>query len=120
MDDAVAGHVDSGVRREPVAGNVRDGDAAVLVQLGADEADRRIEEVRSRADAAEVRESNDQADGPKPAHAEVPDVVEEDDTGRAARVSGWAEEGADHDIGAARLVDAGGAEPIVFRAETHA
>src|SRR5205807_4527661 len=45
-----------------------------------------------------------------PAHAQVPDVIEEDDAGRAGRVRRRAEQGGDEDVRAARLVDDGAAE----------
>jgi hypothetical protein len=51
------------------------------------------------------------------AHAEVADVVEEDDAGCAGWVGGRAEQRADEDVGAAGLVDQGGAEMVVMLAE---
>jgi hypothetical protein len=60
-----------------------------------------------------VGEGDDEADGAVATHAEVADVIEEDDAGGAGGVDGCAEQGADEDVGAAGLVDDGGAEPIV-------
>ena len=71
-------------------------------------------------DAAEVRERDDDADGAVAAHAEVADVVEEDDAGGAGRIGRLAEQRADDDVGAARLVDDGGAEAVEAVAEDRA
>ncbi len=67
--------------------------------------------------AAEMGERRDEADGAVAAHAEVSDVVEEDHAGGAARIDGLAEQGADDEIGTARLVDHGGAELIEIATE---
>ncbi len=58
-------------------------------------------------DAAQVGERDGHADRAVPAHAQVSDVVVEDDTGRARGIDGWKQDGADHHVGAARLADDG-------------
>ena len=50
-------------------------------------------------------------------HAEVADVIEEDDPGGAGWIDGIGEQSADHDVGTARLVDHGGAERVEAIAE---
>jgi hypothetical protein len=66
---------------------------------------------------AEVRKRGDDADRAMSAHAEVSDIVKEDDSGGACLVQGLAQERADDNVGAPRLVDHGGAEIIVVAAE---
>ena len=70
-------------------------------------------DLKARLHAAEVRQRRQQADGAVTAHAEVADVVEEEDARGARRVARLAQQGADDRVGAARLVDHGGAEGVV-------
>ena len=58
-----------------------------------------------------------QADGAVAAHAEHADVVEEDHARGASGIGGFAEQGADQHVRAARLVDHADAEGIVLVAE---
>ena len=58
-----------------------------------------------------------EANRPMAAHAEVSDIVEEDDAGRARRVMRFAKERADERVVAARLVDGEAAEMIELTGE---
>jgi len=112
-DCAIAGDVDWDGGGGAVAGDVLYRDGAGGVEGGADDADCRFDAVGSGPDSAQMREGDDQSDGAVTAHAEVTDVIEEDDAGDAGGVDGFAEDGSDDDVGAARLVNDGGAEGIV-------
>ena len=79
-----------------------------------DKADAGFDAEFSRLDASQVGQGHGQADGPVAAHAQVADVVEENDAGDAGGVLRFDQDRADHDIGAARFVDDGGAELIVL------
>ena len=68
--------------------------------------------MRPRADAALMPECDDDADHAMPAHAEIADVVEEDDAGRAARIDRRTQQRPDHHIRPARFIDDGGAITI--------
>jgi hypothetical protein len=59
-----------------------------------------------------MRKRHGKADRPVPAHADIADIVEEDDAGCASGVVRLAEEGADDRIVPARLVDGEAAEMI--------
>jgi hypothetical protein len=50
-------------------------------------------------------------------HAQVADIVEENDACGAVPVHGFAEESADHNVRAARFGDDGGAERIMIAAK---
>ena len=68
------------------------------MQRGRDDANRGFYAMDAGADFAEMRERGDEPDGAVAAHAEISDVVEEDDARGAASVDWFAEEGADDDI----------------------
>jgi hypothetical protein len=52
--------------------------------------------------------------GPVPAHAQVPRIVEEDRGGGACRIARLQQVCANHNVGAARLAQNGAAKSIVF------
>src|ERR1700733_3167992 len=83
--------------------DVFDGRVVLVAQFDANDADRRFESVRAEADTAEMRERHGGADRRVPAHAEIADVVEEDQAGRAARILRLAEQRADQGVMAARF-----------------
>ena len=78
--------VDGDILREPVARNVLHRNRAIVVQLRGDDSDRRLDSMRAFLDATEVRERGNDADGAVPAHSQVADVIEEDDTGGRIRI----------------------------------
>ena len=69
--------------------------------------------MRPELDRAEVSERDGDADRAVAAHAEIADVVEEDDPDDAGRVGRFAEHRADHHVRAAGLVHHGRAEAVV-------
>ena len=85
-----------------------------VVQGGGDGADRRFDAVLAGSDAPQIGQRCDQADGAVAAHAEVADVVEEDDARRAGRVDRRAQQRAHDDLAAARLQHSGGAPVVIF------
>ena len=70
-----------------------------------------------RPEPAHMRERRRQADRPVAAHAEIADIVEEDDAGGAGGVMRLAQKRADHRVVAARLVDREAADMIELRGE---
>ncbi len=114
---SIARHADGHGPRESETSHVGDRHAPVFVELGGDDADRRFDPVLSGRNAPDARQRDDEPDHAVPAHSEVANVVEEDDARRATRIDGLAEEGADHDVRAARLGDDRGAVVIVFRTQ---
>jgi hypothetical protein len=76
-----------------------------------------VELDRARLEAAQVRQRHDEADGAVAAHAEVADIVEEDDAELAGLVMRLDEERAHDDVGAARFADDGRAEVVVLLLE---
>ena len=97
-------NVDLDVRGEPVARDVGHGDAAVLIEVGFNDADRGLDAMGAGGDAAQMSEGDDEPDRPVPAHADVGDVIEVDDAGDARGIVRGAEEGANDSVGSARLV----------------
>ena len=70
----------------------------------------------AHSDAAQIGQRGDDAHRAVAAHAKVAGVVEKDHAGRAGRVYGFAQQGADYDVAAARLQDGGGAPGVVLGA----
>ena len=102
---AVSRHLDRHALAVAVARHVPHGHPAVGVERRGDGADRRLDAVGARADAAHVGERDDQPDGAVAAHPERADVVEEDDARGAGRVVRLAQQRADEHVRPARLVD---------------
>ncbi len=73
-----------------------------------------FELVFSRGNATDMGEGHTDADRAVATHAEIADIVEKDDAGDAAGIGRLTKQGADDDIGAARLVDDGGTERVVM------
>src|SRR5690606_8756393 len=94
---------------KPIAGNVFEADALVAEVLEGDDADRCLQAIPSGADASQVGERDDHADGAVAAHIEVADVVEEDHARTTGVVARLAKESADHDVRSAGLVNDRGA-----------
>ncbi len=69
--------------------------------------------MRAGRDFSQMGQRDDEADGAVAAHAQVADVIEEDDTGGAGLIDRFAEQRAYDDIRSARLVDDGGTEAVV-------
>ena len=92
-------------------------DGVGAVEGDGDGPDRGLEPMRARADPPEVGQGHRHADRPVAAHAEVADVVEEDDAGRGGRIDRLEDQGADHHVRAARLVDDRRPERVVPVAE---
>src|SRR5439155_9260608 len=80
-DATVAAHRDGHGARVPVARYVADGDAPVAAELRGHDTDGRGDAMAPGAQAPEVRQGRDDADGAMPAHAERAHGVEEDDRG---------------------------------------
>lgn len=115
-DGSVAGDFDGDAGAVAVGRDVAEGYLAVRAEFGFNYPYRGFDAVDAGLDLADVREGDDDADGPVAAHAEVACVVEEDDAGDAGGVAGLEEVGADEDVGAARLAEDGAAEVVVARA----
>src|SRR5205823_6325721 len=64
-----------------IARHVLDGNAVAAGPVERDDADGGLEAVRAGLNAAEVGERDRNADGAMPAHAEIANVIEVDDTG---------------------------------------
>jgi len=73
--------------------------------------------VLSWTDALHIGQRRNQTDGPVTAHAQVPDVIKEDDTGGACGIKRIAKQSSHHDVGTPRLIDYGRAETIVLGAK---
>src|SRR5579862_6319933 len=80
---------------------------AVLTEGGGHDAGARLEPMHAGLQTPEVRECCDHADRAVPAHAEIRDVVEEDDARDAALVLRVDEQRPDDRIRAPRLIDDG-------------
>jgi hypothetical protein len=87
------------------AHDVGDRNLAVCVQHRVHRADRRIDLYQPGLHLSGERERRHEADRAVAAHAEVADVVEEDDTEAAIAAVGRTQQRTDDDIGPARLVD---------------
>src|SRR6185503_7321027 len=87
------------------AHDVGDRNLAVCVQHRVHRADRRIDLYQPGLHLSGERERRHKADRAVAAHAEVADVVEEDDTEAAIAAVGRTQQRTDDDIGPARLVD---------------
>jgi hypothetical protein len=52
-----------------------------------------------------------------PAHAEIPHVIEEDDSRSAARIHGFAQQGSHHHVGTSRLIYDCGSKIVMMAAK---
>ncbi|MNF90456.1 hypothetical protein D3C84_730210 [compost metagenome] len=110
---AMSWHFDRHLLAVAVGGHVAQGDVAVLMQRGADRADRRIDLVLAGLDMPQVMQRVDQADGAVTAHAEVAGVVEEDHAAGGIRRHRFAVQRTHQHIVATGLQQAG-ATPLVM------
>lgn len=116
-DWAVSGYFDLNICGTAMAGNVVDGDVAIGVEGRFDLSYGRFDLVCAWRNALHVGEGGDESDGAVATHAQVADIVEEDDAGGAVAVHRCAEESADDDVGTARFGDDCRAEGIVIAAK---
>src|SRR5206468_7954891 len=75
------GKLDQSVFFLAIAGDIFDRDFAALVKRRGDDSDGRLDPMRARCDALEVRKRCDQPNRAVAAHPEVADIVEEDHAG---------------------------------------
>src|SRR5580692_7967234 len=115
---AVSGYVDRNVCRAAITCDIVDGDLAAFVQNCTHGSHGSFYLVFARGDAFHVCQGRHQADGAVTAHAQVADIVKEDDTGGAGWIEGIGEQSAHHDVGTARLVNHSGAKTVVLGAKT--
>jgi hypothetical protein len=71
-----------------------------------------LDAVFPRSEPSHARERYDEADGSVTAHAEIPDIIEKDNCGRAGWIAGGEEKSANNGIGSTRFVDDGGTEMV--------
>src|SRR5262249_3164071 len=100
-----------------VTRHIADGHLARIMEPTGHHADRRFDAMLSWPEPSQVGQRVDQADGAVPAHAEIADVVEEDDAGGARSHRWQAEQSADENIRAARFGDHGGTKGVVLGSE---
>ncbi|MCU1330489.1 MAG: dependent oxidoreductase [Bryobacterales bacterium] len=81
-----------------VTGDIVNGHLIAPVQLRFNDADRRFNPMDARRNPAQMRQRHGQPDRPVPAHLQVPDIVEEDDSRRATCICGFAQQGPDECI----------------------
>src|SRR5437660_10726893 len=82
-----------------------DGNSSTCVELGTYGSHRRLDFVDSRSDAAHIGEGHDQANGSVSAHAQIADIIEEDNYGDRDRIGGFAQQRPNHHACPARLID---------------
>ena len=116
-DRTVSRHVDANVGRTPIAGNIVDGHFASGIEGSFDFSHRRLDAVGTGHKALQVSERGDESDGAVAAHAQISDVVKEDDAGSAVAINWFAQESADNDVGTAGLGYDGRSEGIVILAK---
>ena len=114
---AITGHLDAHGLAVTVGRHIAHGDAAVRIERGLDDANRRFDPVLTGPDAPHMRQRHHESDRAVSAHAEVADVVEEDHAGRAIGGVRLAQQRAHHDVRAARLRDDAGAPVVEAAAE---
>ena len=106
-DQPQAGHGNGDGRMGAPGGHVQHGNLAIGVKGGGDGADRGLDFMNPGLNPAGVGEGDHKTDGAVAAHAEITDVIKENDTGGARGILGLNEQAADHNIGAAGFVDDG-------------
>ena len=100
-----------------IAWNIFDHDGVAALKFEGNDAHRGVKEVPSGTDAAKVSKGDGHADGAVAAHMEIANIVKEDHSTDATRIVGLADQSADHDVGAARLVDDGGPKLVEVKTE---
>ncbi len=112
------GDVDRNIRLAAITRDIVNRDLAAFVQHSAHSANWGFDLVLSWADALQVGQCRNQADGAVTTHSQVAHIVEEDDACGAGGIQRIAEQRADHDVRTAGLIHHGGAETIVLVAKT--
>src|SRR5271168_347507 len=115
---AVSRYVDCNVGSAAITCDIVDRDLAAFVQNCADCSHRGFYFVFARFYAVHVCQSCHQADGAVTAHAEVADVIKEDDGGGAGGIDRVSEQSAHHDVGTAGLIHHSGTKIVVISAKT--
>ncbi|MFT5130465.1 MAG: UDP-glucose 4-epimerase, partial [Rhodothermales bacterium] len=113
MHVAESGHIDRHSCSAAIAAHVTDGHASVWKECSGNIANGCFELMFAGADASEMGQCGDDADGAMSAHAEIADVVEKDDARCGLRTARRAEQGADQHIAAAWLEDDSRANGVV-------
>ena len=96
---------DGDILSMPIARDVFQCHRVRTVVLDRNPADGRVEDVFAIPDAAQMTECHRDADCPVAAHAQEPDVIEKDHTGRAFRLRRCREQVADDKVRATRFTD---------------
>ena len=112
-----ARHVHPHALRMPMAGDVVQRHAPIVMQRGRDDPHARLDAMLPRLDAPQVRQRGHQANRAMPAHLQHADVVEENDPRHARWIRWRHEQRPDHHIGATRFVHHGGTKAVVTCAE---
>ena len=97
-DRADSRDLDSGRFGFAIAGDIGDRHLSIGVQTGRDYAHGRFNLMVAGTDATQMGQGGDQTNGAMSAHAEIADVVEEDDAGGAVLVHRRDQQGADGDV----------------------
>src|SRR5215469_2684307 len=100
-----------------IARNVTHGYFPAWVESCSDDSNRRFYAMFPGSNAAQVRQRNHQADGAMAAHAEIADVVKEDDARGTRAVHGIAQQRAHDHVRTSRLVDHRRAKAVILRAK---
>src|SRR5690242_6045572 len=102
-----------------IARHVCNLDFAVFIKVRRDHADRRLDAMRARLNAAEMGQRSDHAHGPVTTHPEIRHVVEIQHAGYTGVIYRRTQECADERIRTAWLIDHRRTKIVVLVAETH-
>src|SRR5581483_5720239 len=111
---SIPGNVNRDIGGMAITRDIVDRNLAVAVKQSGHLSDRSFHAMLSRSDAAHEMEGPDQTDRAMPAHPQIAHIVKEDHPGSACGVHRIAQQGAHHDVRAARFVDYRGPEPVVL------
>src|ERR1700761_6957170 len=115
---AMPWHFDGDMLQMAITWNIFYPNAAIAVQSCADHAHGGFNLVRSRPNASEMGESCHYADGAMPAHAQISNIVEEDDSGCVAAIGGFPQKRSHQNIRTARFVHHSRPEAVEFSRKT--
>src|SRR5437588_77225 len=104
---------------EPVTGDVMDRHFPTFMQLCGYRAYRGFDAVFPGMNPAHIRQRHHQSDGAVPTHAQVADVVEEDNARRARPVDRFAEQSSNNDIRSSRFIHYGRPNVIIAIPKAH-
>src|SRR6185369_146294 len=76
-------HLDSDVSGEPITRHIRHFNVSILTEIRNDNSDGCLDAMFTGTNSIQVRQRRYHADGPMPAHSQVPRIVEKDDAGHA-------------------------------------